>query len=332
MFIFVMNRIHTSSAFRRLPSIQALTALEAAIRHESFTRAADELGLTQGAVSHLIKMLEAQIGLPLFRRQSRQTVPTAEGRRLAEAVYGGLSQISDTLRHLTPSSEENLLRVTVYAGFAVKWLFPRLIRFEERHPEITLRISAIVQLAEETADDADVVIRYGVGRYPGMYVEKLLDEELMFPVCSPRTVRGSPPLRRPEDLARHRLLHDDVKRIGDVKPSWRRWLKAAGVEGVDPALGVRYGLSTTTLQAAIEGLGIALGRSALVADDLAAGRLVCPFGPAVPSRFNYYFVCRREKARWPAVVSFLDWLRTQSLTQNTLNGFNPLIRQGVKSR
>jgi LysR family glycine cleavage system transcriptional activator len=306
-----MSLIHARPRFQHLPSIQSLKALEAAARHESFTRAAEELALTQGAVSHLIKGLEAQLGFLLFKRQPRRTIPTAKGLQLALAVREGLVQIGDTLQRLAQSSDKSVLNVSVYAGFAVKWLFPRLIRFEERHPEISLRISAIVQLAEEGTEEADVVIRYGTGRHPGMFVQRLLDEELMFPVCSPRKVRGRPPLRHPEDLAHHTLLHDDVERIGSVKPGWASWLKSAGAEAIDPALGVRYGLSTTTLQAAIEGLGVALGRSALVADDMAAGRLVCPFGPRVPSGFNYHFVCEREKARWPIVATFLDWLQTQ---------------------
>ena len=307
-----MTPPNASVRFANLPSLQALRAIEAAVRHASFTRAAEELNLTQGAVSHLVKRVEAQLGLALFRRQPKPLKATAEGLRLAEAVRHGLGHVTDAVRLIERPRGGSTLTVSVYAGFAVKWLFPRLLRFEERHPKVSLRISAIVQLAEEAAEDVDVVIRYGTGRYTRKFVERILGEEQMFPVCSPRLLGGRLPLlRRPEDLLRCTLLHDDVKRIGKIRPDWSTWFRAANLGEAQPEKGVRYGLSTTTIQAAVEGLGVALGRSALVTDDLNAGRLVCPFGPIVPSGLNYYFVCEREKRRWPAVGKFLDWLRSQ---------------------
>jgi len=304
----------TNGLYRRrpLPSLPALRAVEAAVRLESFTRAADELGLTQGAISHLIKGVEAQLSVALFSRFPRHTAPSPAARRLAEAIRSGLGEIAAAYAAIQPS-EPNVVGVAVYAGFAVKWLFPRLIRFEERHPGVRLRISTIVDPAEEESSAAEVVIRYGTGRYRGLFVERILGDEKMVPVCSPRLLSGRERLRRPADLANHTLLHDEVRKIGGSPPTWKGWLRRARVARVDDSQGVRFSLSTTTLQAAIEGLGVAIGRSVLIADDIAAARLVVPFGPVLPSGMNYYFVCDRERVRQPNVANLLAWFRAQTV-------------------
>lgn len=297
---------------RQLPSLPALRAVEAAVRLESFTRAAEELSLTQGAVSHLIKGVEAQLKVSLFSRQSRQTIPSPAARRLAEAIRLGLGEIAAVYSSIRPA-EPNSISVAVYAGFAIKWLFPRLIRLEERHPGLRLRIATITDPADEDALPADVVIRYGTGRYRGLLVERILGEERMFPVCSPRLLSGRTRLRRPADLENFTLLHDEVRRAGGSPPSWKTWLRRARAADLRAAQDVSFSLSATTLQAAIEGLGVALGRSALVADDLASRRLVVPFGPVMTSGMNYYFVCDRERARQGDVSRLLAWFREQKL-------------------
>lgn len=314
-----MSATNESRRWRLLPSLAALRAVEAAVRLESFTRAAEELGLTQGAVSHLVKGVETQLAVSLFTRQARQTLPTPAARRLSEAIRAGLGQIAAAYGNIRPA-EPNTINLAVYAGFAVKWLFTRLIRFEERNPGIPLRISTITELTEEDMSTADVVIRYGNGKYRGVFVERILGQEKMFPVCSPRLLSGPKRLLRPADLAQHTLLHDDVRKVGGSPPTWKSWLRHARVRNVDGDQGVRFGLATTTLQAAIEGLGVALGRSALVADDLAAGRLVIPFGPIVPSGMNYHLVCDRERARQPDVARLVGWFREQTLADPTVGG------------
>lgn len=300
-----------NTPFRHLPPIPAMRAFEAAARHMNFTRAAEELGLTQSAISHQIRSLEDQLALQLFLRQPRQPRLTAEGQRLAEAVRDGLSRIAEVVASLRERRDDRVLTVSLLPGFAVKWLFPRLIRFDQRHPEIQINVATTMQLADFAAGEADLAIRYGIGRYPGLAVERLLGEE-MFPVCAPKLLRGPRALRQPSDLANHVLLHDDIMPLGGIQPGWAMWLAAAGVSGVDPTRGRRFGQANMVLQAATEGLGVALGRTALVQDDLAAGRLVKPFGPDVPSGYAYYIVCPHKALEQRKVALFRSWLREEA--------------------
>jgi LysR family glycine cleavage system transcriptional activator len=284
-----------------------MRAFEAAARHVNFTRAAEELGLTQSAISHQIRSLEDQLGLQLFLRQPRQPRLTAEGQRFAEVVRDGLSRIAGAVQGLRERKDDRVLTVSLLPGFAVKWLFPRLIRFDERHPTIQVNVATSAQPVDFAAGEVDLAIRYGTGRYPGLAVERLLGEE-MFPVCAPKLTRGNRALKQPADLAHHVLLHDDIVPLGGIQPGWGMWLEAAGVTGIDPSRGRRFGQANMVLQAAAEGLGVALGRSALVQDDLAAGRLVRPFGPNVPSGYAYYLVCPQKSLDLPKVAAFRAWL------------------------
>lgn len=301
----------TPSPLLHLPPISALRAFEAAARLRSFTLAADELGLTQGAISHQVRGLEDQLGFELFRREPRRISTTAKGEQLAQAVREGLGTVARAIVELTKTDAGPHLVVSTLAGFAVKWLFPRLIRFDEKHPRIELSIATTGQLADFSTGEADVAIRYGLGRYPGLHVEKILDED-MFPVCAPKLMRGAKALRKPADLAGVPLLHDDITKLEGHTPGWRLWLSAAGVLGVDPAKGRRFGQSNMSIQAAIEGLGVALGRAPLVADDLAAGRLVRPFDLAVPSGYGYYFVCPPRALERPKVAAFRAWVLAET--------------------
>ncbi|MBM3599581.1 MAG: transcriptional regulator GcvA [Alphaproteobacteria bacterium] len=299
-----------TSPFRHLPPIPAMRAFEAAARHMNFTRAAEELGLTQSAISHQIRSLEDQMGLQLFLRQPRQPKLTAEGQRLAEAVRDGLGRIAGVVQALREVKDDRTLTVSLLPGFAVKWLFPRLIRFDERHPDIQINVATSALPVDFATGEADVAIRYGTGRYPGLFVERLLEDD-MFPVCAPKLVRGPKALKQPADLAHHVLLHDDIQPLGGIQPGWRMWLDAAGVTGVDASRGRRFGQANMVLQAAADGLGVALGRTALVEDDLAAGRLVRPFGPSVPSGYAYYFVCPQRALQQAKVAAFRTWLREE---------------------
>lgn len=297
----------SGSPLLHLPPIAALRAFEAAARLKSFTLAAEELGLTQSAISHQVHGLEDHLGFELFHREPRRIVLTVKGEALAISVREGLGIVARTIRELTRADTGPRLVVSTLAGFAVKWLFPRLIRFDELHPQIELEIATSGQLADFSANEADVAIRYGLGHYPGLHVEKILGEE-MFPVCAPKLMQGPKALRKPADLARVPLLHDDIQRLGGHAPGWPTWLDAAGVTGIDLSKGRRFGQSNMSIQGAIEGLGVALGRGPLVVDDLKAGRLVKPFDFGVPSGYDYYFVCPARMLDKPKIAAFRKWL------------------------
>lgn len=299
-----------SARFRQLPATATLRAFEAAARLRSFTRAADELGLTQGAISHQIRALERLVGHALFDRERRQSTLTPRAEGLAAAIRDGLTRIAEAIEAVQRVRAAPTIVVSVLPGFAVKWLFPRLIRFDQLHPEVQVDIAAAAHQAD-TWGDADVAIRYGLGVHAGLQVDRLLRERL-FPVCSPLLLQGRRPLRTPADLAHHTLLHDQVLAVGGTPPGWQVWLDAAGVDGVDATRGRRYGQSNMVIQAAIDGFGVALGRTALVHDDLRAGRLVCPFGPRIPADYGYYFVCRPSALLATPVAAFRKWLLAEA--------------------
>ncbi len=295
---------------RRLPPLNALRAFEAAARHLSFTKAAEELYVTQAAISHQVKALEEALGVQLFRRLNRRLMLTDAGQLYLPALTEAFDGIDAATGRLRADENAGSLTVSVANSLAAKWLLPRLPRFRERHPEIDVEISAADRLVDFGRDNADMGIRYGLGNYPGLKVDPLM-EDTVFPVCSPqlvngRLVDGPPPLRAPEDLRRHTLLHDDVG-TGEA-PDWRRWLTAAGVTGVNAERGPRYSHSSLVLQAAIDGQGVALGRSSLVSLDLEAGRLVQPFGPTLPSHYACYVVSPVATAERPKIKAFRDWL------------------------
>jgi LysR family glycine cleavage system transcriptional activator len=294
--------------FKNLPPLPSLRAFEAVARLRSFTAAAEELGITQGAVSQHVKALEEEMGRPLFTRQPRGAALTAEGRRIIGRIREGLDCLAQAF---DGRNMDRTLTVSALPGFTVKWLFPRLIKFDQQYPEIEVSISALGRPLEFGVEEADCAIRYGRGNYPGLIVEPLLDDD-MFPVCSPRLLRDAPPLRCAADLRGHVLLHDEIKAIDGIQPGWQSWLDQTGA--VPPKFGnSRYfGQSNMVIQAAIEGMGVALGRQSLAIDDLQSGLLVRPFGAAVPSGFTYYFVCPRSAIQRPKVEAFRAWLHAEA--------------------
>lgn len=286
---------------RRLPPLNALRAFEAAARHLSFTRAADELAVTQAAVSHQVRTLEEWLGLKLFQRENRTIYLTRQGQAYLPAVRQALDLVAEATRRLVETDARGPLTVSALPSFAAKWLLPRLSQFRARHPEIDVRISTSDHMVDFVRDDVDMAVRMGRGGWPGVTAIKFLDEDL-FPVCSPRLLEGPHPLRKPEDLKHHTLLHDDMRQ------DWRTWFLAAGVEGIDPTRGPGYSDSSMVIQAAVEGQGVALGRSALAASDLASGRLVKPFEVTLPANFAYYVVYPPAAIEQPKVKAFVDWL------------------------
>lgn len=293
---------------RRLPPLNALRTFECAGRHVSFIHAADELNVTPGAVSRQIKALEEWLGAPLFRRGHKQVALTPLGRTYLDAVSAPLEAIAAATERARRDEAERPLSICTYPTFALRWLVPRWGRFYDLRPDIDVRLTTSLQPADFSRDDYDAVIHVGerLEARPGLEAVKLCDVHL-FPVCSPSLLDGAAPLRAPADLARHTLLHS-VPRPQD----WHRWLRFAGVEGVDPDSGVTFDSLNLVIQAAIGGVGVAIGIEALIEDDLAAGRLVRPFGPVRRSGSPFYLVYPAHKARDRRLRAFADWLRAEA--------------------
>jgi LysR family transcriptional regulator, glycine cleavage system transcriptional activator len=293
---------------RHLPGLPALRVFEAVARHLSFSRAAEELGVTPAAVSSQVRTLEEQIGAPLFWRTSRTVRLTAQG----EVLLGGVAEAFATLKRTYARLDRgaaNRLGVSTSASFAAQWLVPRLSRFREQHPGIDLRIDVSENVVDFAASDIQVAIRFGNGAYPNLRADRLF-EEFVFPVCSPSLLAGPHPLRTPGDLRFHTLIHLDWQVRGEPWPDWRMWLLAAGATDVDPSHGIHLSQTALICQVAIAGQGVALGNTSLVGDDLAAGRLVKPFGLSLraPAEFAYYVVSPMEAADQPLVAAFRAWV------------------------
>jgi LysR family glycine cleavage system transcriptional activator len=286
---------------RHLPPLNALRAFDAAARESSFTKAAAELHVTHGAVSRAIRNLEEELGIRLFEREARSVHLTPTGVAYASEIAAALDRISAATLIATASQTAGLLNVSTSDGFAGRWLVPRLHRFHRAHRGIDVRLSTSGKLTDFIRDGIDIAIRYGAGGYEGVVAE-LLAEEAVSPVCSPELLKGAHPLRSPSDLRHHRLIHDNF-RIG-----WATWLERAGVHGVNCDRGLTFDSAAYAVEAAVQGEGVLLGRSALVSADLAAGRLVRPFDLALKSRWRYYVVYREGALRHQKVKAFRDWL------------------------
>jgi len=292
----------------RLPPLNALRAFAAAARHLSFTRAAEDLHVTQAAVSHQIKTLEDTLGVPLFRRGTRSIHLTEAGQRYAHRVREAFQILQQATEALQDQNEAGRLTVSTMTSFAARWLIPRLGDFLSAHPEIELRLETSPIPVDLLAGEADVAVRLGPGPYEDLHAEVLLRDEV-FPVCAPSLLTGPHPLNKPEDLVHHVLLQD-------AGLDWGVWLKAAGVDltatGIDPYKGPGFIDSTICVQTAMAGHGVLLGRTALVADELAKGLLVAPFDLAIESNYVYWFLCAPDRAASPRVRAFHRWLMRQT--------------------
>jgi len=296
---------------RRLPPLNSLRAFEAAARLLSFSKAADELAVTPAAISHQIKGLEDQLGAKVFRRDRQKVTLTEAGALLLPGLREGFDLIAGAVADVTERDIKGVMTVSSAPSFAAKWLVPRLDRFAERHPEIDVRLSASIALVDFARDDVDVAVRYGSGQYPGLLVERLFPETVV-PVCAPALLKGKNKLKVPADLKHHALLHDDGPDGDETCPDWRMWLKAAGVNGIDPRFGPRFNQSSLVLEAAILGRGVALAKLRLAENDLANGRLVRPFAVATPVRFAYFVVSPTARAERPKVAAFRAWLKEEA--------------------
>jgi LysR family transcriptional regulator, glycine cleavage system transcriptional activator len=289
---------------RRLPPLNALKAFEAAARSESFTRAADELNVTQGAVSHQVKALEETLGLKLFNRERQRLIITEAGREYLAVVRDALDRIALGTERLLQRQSSGVLTVSTSPDFAAKWLVMRLGRFVEAHPDIDLRVSATTHYADFAREDVDVAIRHGDGNWPGLDVTKLYSERL-FPVCSPKLALGRNRITKASDLLKFPLL-----RLEDGK-NWKRLFEAAGVtDAVAP--GPVLNRASMLIDAAIDGQGIALARTALVAWDLINGRLVRPIDATLRMANTYWIVCPKAASAVPKIARFRDWVLAQT--------------------
>jgi LysR family glycine cleavage system transcriptional activator len=292
------------------PPLAALRTFEVAARHLSFTRAAAELHVTQGAVSQQIKQLEASLGFALFHRGSRGLTLTDKGEELAATAESVFRRLFDKVEELRQPTDAGILTVSVSPSLAVKWLIPRLGRFYQRHPEVDLRIRPdpmVIDLMAES-DSVDMAIRFGQGPFPNLAATPFM-HETVFAVASPELLAKGPPLRHPRDLARHTLLHSESVRLEvNSMANWEVWLALLNVTGVNPRAGPTFPSSYMLLQAAMHGQGVALTWAALADDDLRAGRLVRLFDRAIEGSMSYFALTTQVAARKPKVISFRDWL------------------------
>src|SRR5450755_213465 len=289
-----------------LPSLNGLRAFEAAARHLSFTRAASELNVTQTAISHQIRRLEQELGVRLFVRQNRALDLTAEAREYLPGIRAAFNDLRLATDRLLRRDDDHVLTVSTLASLAAKWLLPRLSAFQEAHPGIDVRITTSTGLVDFRTGDVDAAIRYGRGHWAGLRADWLMADEL-FPVCSPALLTGDKPLRCPEDLADQTLLHTS----GGYDDDWRLWLTAAGQpSSISKLPGLTFDLILLAVQAAIDGAGVAMGRTSYVEADIAKGRLVVPFKIALPADAGFYLVSPEARADPPKLRAFRQWLKT----------------------
>jgi LysR family glycine cleavage system transcriptional activator len=286
-----------------LPSLNGLRAFEAAARHMSFTRAAAELNVTQTAISHQIRRLEEQLGLTLFIRRNRTLELTREALDYLPSIRSAFADLHRATAKLRRNEHEGRLTVSTTASLATKWLVSRVAAFQDANPGVEVRISTSTHLVDFQREEVDIAVRYGHGVWPGLRADWLMAEHI-FPVCSPDLLNDARPLRTPEDLAHHTLLHTTVSR-----EDWQLWLTAAGLPAsIATRRGMTFDQGFMAIQAAMEGLGVALGRFHLVEADLAAGRLVAPFDTVLPQDAGYYIVAPEATAETVKIVRFRDWL------------------------
>lgn len=291
---------------RRLPPLNSLRAFESAARHLSFTKAAEDLFVTQAAISHQIKHLEEFLGVKLFNRKNRQLSLTEEGADYWPQIRDIFEQLKNATENLQSAGEVGPLNVSVTPTFAIEWLIPRLDQFKSLYPDIDVRIMANNDDKEVDffGEDIDCAIYFANGHYrKGVFQQRLLDEYLI-PVCSPRLLVGEPPLKTLSDLRHHRLLHETSTH------DWNRWLEKAGVTGIDLSRGSIFSHTVMVLQAAIHGQGVAIAYSVLAQQEIDSGRLITPFELTVPSLHAYDFVCPGTHQQKPKIAAFRNWLKT----------------------
>lgn len=309
---------------RRLPPLGALRAFEAAARHGSFVAAAQELAVTPAAISQQVRLLEDDLGVVLFKRLPRGLILTAAGHAALPDLREAFERLRRGVAAARAGEPRGPLRVSVLSSFCARWLVPRLADFVAAYPEIELRITAESRRTDPAREDVDVAIRYGAGLYPGLRVVRLLTEEV-FPVCAPRLLNAERPLTRPDDLRHHTLLHDSEISAAQPWLAWSTWLRDWGLAEDEPTRALRFSDSHQLLACAVMGLGVAIGRSALVADDLAQGTLVRPLRGVRTADYSYWIVTARDAEANPRIAAFTAWLQAQTATSGMLQNPSPRV-------
>jgi LysR family glycine cleavage system transcriptional activator len=294
----------------RLPPLNSLRAFEVVSRHESFRAAAEELHVTAAAVSQQVKTLEDHLGRKLLRRRSGGYSLTPDALAGLKHLRDGFDQLSSAVATMS-SGCQRALTVSAVPSLAAEWLVPRLYRLRDQYPELDVLLHASEELVDLEHSRVDLGIRYGSGSYPGLISERLFVDEI-FPVYSPRLLKGRAPLRKPGDLRGQPLIHTDWVPDSGHWPGWTDWVRAAGITGVNVTKGLRFSDGALALQAAVSGQGIALGSKALALEHLAAGRLVRPFKLSLVTDFAYYVVCAKARADEPDLVAFRRWLLAEA--------------------
>ncbi len=295
----------------RLPSLDTLRIFAVAARHLSFTKAANELHLTQSAISHRVRALEDELGVVLFNRLTRRLELTRAGQALAQRVERAVGDISRAVADLDEASDERRLSVTVLQSVASRWLVPRLPRFHARHPDIELQVIADADLLDLRSAGIDLALRFGRGVYPG-HAATVLMPDSVFPVCSPRLIATHGPVTSIEALLDLPLLHDSATEDDGSGSDWRSWLNHLGRGDLDWRDGQRFSEAGLLIEATALGLGVALGRASLVSDLVANGTLVCPLPLSAPTAFSYYLLALPEAAALPKIVRFREWLQQEA--------------------
>lgn len=284
---------------RRLPNLAALRAFEAAARHENFSRAAEEIHVTHGAISHQVRALEEELSVPLFVRHGKRIAITSQGERFAATIRKALGDIAAAATALKSESGHQRLTITALPSIAARWLSPRLGKFIDQHPELEVMLQSSNQLTDFVRESVDIGIRFGRGKYPGLVSEKLMGDRY-YPVASPRFNGGKLP-RTPRKMAECPLLRSEGE-------PWTPWFRAAGLDLLEPVGGLVFQDSSMLVRAAAEGNGIALARHVVVMGDLASGELVRLFDIAIPCPESYYLVYPPESRNKPQVQAFRKWL------------------------
>ena len=296
----------------RLPALNALRAFEAAARHLSFTRAAEELNVTPGAISQQIRQLEEFAGAPLFRRTGRQVLLTDAGQAALPLLTSAFEMMAEAVHHMRAPARRDRLMISSAPSFAAKWLAPRLERFQEQNPEAEVWVSADMAMTDFNSSDIDLALRHGKGLYEGLRADKIMSESVL-PVCSPDLMSGPHPLRSPADLSHHVLLHDESPENDPSRPDWNAWLKARGVTSVDGNRGPRFTQSSLVVEAAAAGRGVALAKFAIASGDLERGRLIAPFADGASDiDFAYWIVYPKWRTPSKLARTFMAWLKSEA--------------------
>jgi LysR family glycine cleavage system transcriptional activator len=301
---------------RPMPPLGALRAFEAAARHLSLTKAAGELHVTAGALSHQIRGLEELLGLKLFERRVRSIALTTAGRQLYPGLQTGFQQIRDAVAELARPGDDRAIVISTPPGFTAKWLAPRLYRFSLAHPDIDVRVSSSADNANFRSDGVDASVRNlasDATEDAELVMEKLLEMSLV-PVCSPKLFSTHGPFAEPGALARVPLIHDDTLANRAEVPTWSDWFAKAGVRSFDVSRGLRFNSADHALDATVEGAGVLLAHDVLAYDELRTGRLVVAFPLSLRSRRAYYFICPKRREQHAHVQAFRAWLKQEATT------------------